>query len=69
MQNKLIESLAAQRRARILSNTAVGVNTGLISSAEAPFGGVKLPDLGRGEIRYGIDEFLELKYALLGGVA
>jgi succinate-semialdehyde dehydrogenase / glutarate-semialdehyde dehydrogenase len=46
----------------------VGVNTGLISTAEAPFGGVKLSGLGREGSHYGIDEFLELKYVCLGGV-
>ena len=43
----------------------VGVNTGLISTAEAPFGGVKMSGLGREGSRYGIDEYLELKYACL----
>ena len=43
----------------------VGVNTGLISAAEAPFGGVKMSGLGREGSRYGIDEYLELKYACL----
>jgi len=40
----------------------VGLNTGLISTAEAPFGGVKSSGLGREGSHYGIDEFLELKY-------
>ncbi len=43
----------------------VGVNAGLISTAEAPFGGVKMSGLGREGSRYGIDEYLELKYACL----
>ncbi|SPJ25796.1 NAD-dependent succinate-semialdehyde dehydrogenase [Palleronia abyssalis] len=43
----------------------VGVNTGLISAAEAPFGGVKMSGLGREGSAYGIDEYLELKYACL----
>jgi len=47
----------------------VGVNTGLISTAEAPFGGVKLSGLGREGSSHGIEEFLELKYVCLGGIA
>lgn len=46
----------------------VGVNTGLISTAEAPFGGVKMSGLGREGSKYGIEEFLEQKYVCLGGV-
>lgn len=40
----------------------VGINTGLISNEVAPFGGVKQSGLGREGSRYGIDEYLELKY-------
>ena len=47
----------------------VGVNTGLISTAEAPFGGVKLSGLGREGSHYGMDDFIELKYLCLGGIA
>lgn len=47
----------------------VGVNTGLISTAEAPFGGVKSSGLGREGSRYGLEDFLEIKYVCLGGVA
>ncbi len=46
----------------------VGVNTGLISTAEVPFGGVKQSGLGREGARHGIDEYLELKYLCLGDV-
>ena len=46
----------------------VGVNTGLISTAEAPFGGVKASGLGREGSRHGLDDFLELKYICLGGI-
>ncbi|MBC7682061.1 MAG: NAD-dependent succinate-semialdehyde dehydrogenase, partial [Ferruginibacter sp.] len=46
----------------------VGVNTGLISTAEAPFGGVKQSGLGREGSRYGLDEFMEMKYICLGGL-
>ena len=40
----------------------VGVNTGLVSNAAAPFGGVKASGFGREGGRVGIDEFLETKY-------
>lgn len=47
----------------------VGVNTGLISTAEAPFGGIKLSGLGREGSHHGIEDYLELKYVCLGGIA
>ncbi|RCW22617.1 succinate-semialdehyde dehydrogenase/glutarate-semialdehyde dehydrogenase [Ciceribacter lividus] len=56
------------RVAEALEYGMVGVNTGLISTAEAPFGGVKLSGLGREGSRYGIEEFTEIKYVCLGGV-
>ncbi len=56
------------RVAEALEYGMVGVNTGLISTAEAPFGGMKLSGLGREGSHYGIDEFLEMKYVCLGGV-
>nr|MCB1441070.1 aldehyde dehydrogenase family protein [Nitratireductor sp.]MCC0021074.1 aldehyde dehydrogenase family protein [Nitratireductor sp.] len=40
----------------------VGINTGLVSTAEAPFGGIKSSGLGREGSKYGMDEFLEIKY-------
>jgi succinate-semialdehyde dehydrogenase / glutarate-semialdehyde dehydrogenase len=46
----------------------VGVNTGIISTANAPFGGVKQSGIGREGSRYGIDEYLEIKYLCIGGV-
>ncbi len=56
------------RVAERLESGMVGVNTGLISTAEAPFGGVKQSGLGREGSRYGLDEFLEIKYLCLGGL-
>ncbi|HEY3729652.1 MAG TPA: NAD-dependent succinate-semialdehyde dehydrogenase [Steroidobacteraceae bacterium] len=47
----------------------VGINTGLISTAVAPFGGVKQSGMGREGSRYGIDEYLDLKYLCQGGLA
>ena len=46
----------------------VGVNEGIISTEVAPFGGVKESGIGREGSRYGIDEYLEVKYCLLGGL-
>ena len=40
----------------------VGVNTGLTSKAEVPFGGIKESGLGREGSKYGLDDFLEIKY-------
>jgi succinate-semialdehyde dehydrogenase/glutarate-semialdehyde dehydrogenase len=56
------------RVAEALEYGMVGVNTGLISTAEAPFGGVKSSGLGREGSRYGIEDFLEIKYVCLGGI-
>ncbi|AWI59352.1 NADP-dependent succinate-semialdehyde dehydrogenase [Sinorhizobium fredii] len=57
------------RVAEALEYGMVGVNTGLISTAEAPFGGVKLSGLGREGSKFGIEEFMEIKYVCLGGIA
>ncbi|WP_170560717.1 NAD-dependent succinate-semialdehyde dehydrogenase [Ruegeria atlantica] len=46
----------------------VGINTGLISTAEAPFGGVKMSGLGREGSRHGLEDFMELKYLCMGGI-
>jgi succinate-semialdehyde dehydrogenase/glutarate-semialdehyde dehydrogenase len=46
----------------------VGVNTGFISTEVAPFGGVKESGIGREGSKYGIDEWVELKYLALGGI-
>ncbi|MBN3807611.1 NAD-dependent succinate-semialdehyde dehydrogenase [Paraburkholderia sp. Ac-20347] len=46
----------------------VGVNEGLISTEVAPFGGMKASGLGREGSKYGIDEYIEIKYVALGGV-
>ncbi|WP_298500146.1 NAD-dependent succinate-semialdehyde dehydrogenase [uncultured Maritimibacter sp.] len=47
----------------------VGINTGLISTAEAPFGGIKSSGLGREGSRYGIEDFVEIKYLCFGGIS
>ena len=46
----------------------VGVNTGLISTETAPFGGMKASGIGREGSRHGIEEYLEVKYLCLGGI-
>ena len=45
-----------------------GINTGLISTETAPFGGLKESGIGREGSKYGIEEFLEIKYVCLGGI-
>jgi succinate-semialdehyde dehydrogenase/glutarate-semialdehyde dehydrogenase len=56
------------RVAEGLESGMVGINTGLISTEVAPFGGVKESGLGREGSKYGIEEFLEVKYLCLGGI-
>ncbi|KXX70531.1 NAD-dependent succinate-semialdehyde dehydrogenase [Flammeovirga sp. SJP92] len=46
----------------------VGINTGMISTAVAPFGGIKESGNGREGSKYGMDDFLEIKYLCFGGV-
>ncbi len=46
----------------------VGINEGIISTAEAPFGGVKESGLGREGSHHGLEEYLEIKYMLMGGL-
>jgi len=47
----------------------VGINTGIISTEVAPFGGVKESGIGREGSKYGIEEFLEVKYLCIGGIS
>ncbi len=56
------------RVAEALEYGMVGVNTGLISTEIAPFGGVKQSGLGREGSHYGIEDYLEVKYVCLGGI-
>jgi len=56
------------RVAEALEAGIVGVNTGLISTEVAPFGGVKQSGVGREGSKYGIDDFLQIKYISMGGV-
>jgi succinate-semialdehyde dehydrogenase/glutarate-semialdehyde dehydrogenase len=56
------------RVAEGIESGMVGINIGIISNEVAPFGGVKQSGLGREGSKYGIEEFLEVKYLCMGGV-
>jgi len=56
------------RVAEAIETGMVGVNTGLISNEIAPFGGVKQSGLGREGSKYGMDDYLVIKYVCMGGV-
>jgi succinate-semialdehyde dehydrogenase/glutarate-semialdehyde dehydrogenase len=56
------------RVAEALEAGMVGINTGLISTEVAPFGGIKESGLGREGSRYGIEEYLDVKYLCFGGL-
>jgi len=58
----------AWRIGRHLEYGIVGINTGIISTAVAPFGGVKESGLGREGSHYGIDDYLEIKYMCMGEI-
>ena len=46
----------------------VGCNEGIMATEVAPFGGMKESGLGREGSKYGVDEFIEAKYVLMGGI-
>lgn len=56
------------RVAEALEYGMVGINTGLISTEVAPFGGIKQSGQGREGSHHGIDDYLETKYLCLGGI-
>ena len=56
------------RVAEALEYGMVGINAGIISTDIAPFGGVKSSGIGREGSKYGIDEYLEIKYLCIGGI-
>ena len=63
------ENLArAMRVSSALEYGIVGVNTGMISTEVAPFGGMKSSGLGREGSKYGIEDYLEIKHVCIGGV-
>jgi len=57
------------RVAEGLESGMVGINTGLISTEVAPFGGVKQSGLGREGSKYGTEDFLEIKYLCMGEIS
>ncbi|MGI9279689.1 MAG: NAD-dependent succinate-semialdehyde dehydrogenase [Endozoicomonas sp.] len=57
------------RVAEALEYGMVAVNEGVLSTEVAPFGGIKESGIGREGSKYGLDEYLEMKYVLLGGIA
>jgi succinate-semialdehyde dehydrogenase/glutarate-semialdehyde dehydrogenase len=57
------------RVAESLEYGMVGINEGIISTEVAPFGGVKESGVGREGSRYGIEEYMEIKYLLMGGLS
>ncbi len=56
------------RVAEALESGIVGINEGIISTEVAPFGGVKESGIGREGSKYGLDEYLEIKYLCFGGI-
>lgn len=58
----------AMRVVDALEYGMVALNTGLLSNEAAPFGGIKQSGLGREGSKYGIEDYLEIKYVLLGGL-
>ncbi|TAJ74259.1 MAG: NAD-dependent succinate-semialdehyde dehydrogenase [Sphingobium sp.] len=62
------DNARAWRVGEALEYGMVGINTGLISTAQAPFGGIKMSGQGREGSRYGIDDYLEIKYICVGGI-
>jgi succinate-semialdehyde dehydrogenase / glutarate-semialdehyde dehydrogenase len=57
------------RVAAAIESGMIGINEGIISTEVAPFGGVKESGLGREGSKYGLDEYIELKYLLMGGLS
>jgi succinate-semialdehyde dehydrogenase/glutarate-semialdehyde dehydrogenase len=58
----------AWRVGEALEYGMVGINEGIISNCAAPFGGIKHSGLGREGSKYGMDDYLEIKYMLMGGL-
>ena len=63
-----VDAARVWRVAEALEYGIVGINEGIISTEVAPFGGVKESGLGREGSRYGIEDFLEIKYMCMGGI-
>jgi succinate-semialdehyde dehydrogenase/glutarate-semialdehyde dehydrogenase len=58
----------AWRVGEALESGMIGINEGILSTEVAPFGGVKQSGLGREGSKYGLDEYTELKYMMMGGL-
>ncbi len=56
------------RVAEAIESGIVGINTGIISNEVAPFGGIKESGIGREGSKYGMDDFMEIKYLCMGGI-
>ena len=56
------------RVSEALETGIVGINEGAVSSEVVPFGGIKQSGLGREGSKYGMEEYLEMKYICLGGI-
>jgi succinate-semialdehyde dehydrogenase/glutarate-semialdehyde dehydrogenase len=63
------DSARVWRVSEALEYGMVGINEGLISTEVAPFGGIKQSGFGREGSRYGIEDYLEIKYLCMGGIA
>ena len=56
------------RVGEMLEAGIVGINEGIVSNEMAPFGGVKESGTGREGSKYGLDDYLEIKYMCMGGI-
>ena len=63
-----VQSIYAMHNWPAMKPGMVGINEGIISTEVAPFGGIKESGLGREGSRYGLDDYLEIKYLLMGGL-
>lgn len=56
------------RVAESLEYGMVAINSGLLSNEAAPFGGIKQSGMGREGAKYGLEDYMETKYMLMGGI-
>ena len=63
-----IDPATIARVSRAIESGMVGINTGLISTAHAPFGGVKMSGLGKEGSHHGLEEYLNIKYLCQAGL-
>jgi succinate-semialdehyde dehydrogenase/glutarate-semialdehyde dehydrogenase len=67
-EEEVIDYARIWRVAEALEYGMVGINTGMISTTVAPFGGIKESGFGREGSKYGMDDYLEIKYLCFGGI-